>query len=68
MSVDDLRRITLAAIDAAGKTFQGKEYAVVVVVREIGGTGINAGSNVVGGKEKMIRVLDEAAAKLKGDA
>lgn len=68
MSVEDLRRITLAAIDAAGKTFQGKEYAVVVVVREIGGTGLNAGSNVVGGKEKMIRVLDEAAAKLRGDA
>lgn len=68
MSIDDLRRITLAALDAAAKRFEGKEYAVVVVVREIGGTGINAGSNVVGGKEKMIRVLDEAAAKLRGDA
>jgi hypothetical protein len=67
VSLEDLRRITLAAIDAAGKSFQGKEYAVVVVVREIGGTQLNVGSNVVGGKENMVRVLNEAASKLKGD-
>ncbi len=67
MSLEDLRRITLAAIDAAGKTFQGKEYAVVVLVREIGGTNLNVGSNVVGGREKMIRLLEEGANKLRGD-
>lgn len=67
MSVDEARLITKAAIDAATRTMRS-QYVVVVVVREIGGTGVNVGSNVVGGRENMLRVLKEGCDALKGDA
>lgn len=66
MSTEDLQRITKAAIDAGSAQFQGRDYAVVVVVREIGGGQLNVGSNTMGGKASMIRVLKEAAEALAG--
>lgn len=68
MSDVDLQRITQAAIDGATAQFAGKEYAVVVVVREIGGGRLNCGSNTMGGRATMIRTLDEAAAALRGSS
>lgn len=68
MSIDDIRRVTKAAIDAATRAMGNEQLAVVVVVREIGGTTVNVGSNLVGGKQNMIRVLQEGADALKGDA
>ncbi len=68
MSIEDARRVTKAAIDAATRAMGNQQLVVVVVVREIGGTGVNVGSNVVGGRENMLRVLKEGEDALKGDA
>jgi hypothetical protein len=68
VSDQDLERITQAAIDGATAQFAGGEFAVVVVVREIGGGRLNVGSNVMGGRATMIRTLEEATIALRGSS
>lgn len=68
MSDADLERITQAAIDGATAQFAGREYGIVVVVREIGGGRLNVGSNVMGGRPAMIRTLQEATDALRGSS
>lgn len=65
---DEATRIAGAALAAATRAMGTREFAVVVVVREIGGTGMKFASNAMGGREAMIRVLREGADALKGDA
>lgn len=66
-ATDEARRVAQAALDAATRAMGPQQFGVVVIVREIGGTGMQFTSNLMGGKENMIRVLREGADALKGD-
>lgn len=66
MSDEDLGAIAKAAIDGATSKFAGKNYAVVVVIREIAGTRVQAAGNMKAGREAMIRVLQETLDGLRG--
>lgn len=57
-----IRKIGQAAVRAAEASFDGKQYAVVVIVRELPfpGMPIDVATNINTGKEHILMVLDEA--------
>lgn len=70
MSRDDVRRIGEAAVKAAERQFLGKQYALVVIVGEVGTSGspINVATNITSGKEHVLRLLQEGLHVVRGGA
>jgi uncharacterized Ntn-hydrolase superfamily protein len=66
VSDEEIALVAKAALDGAAAAFNGRDYAVVVVVREIGGKRAKAAGNMMGGRETMIRTLQEAIDGLRG--
>lgn len=68
MSVDDVRRIGEAAVKAAEAQFEGKPYAVIVVVRELPDSGmpVNVATNITSGKRDVLGILEEARNAVRG--
>lgn len=68
MSLEKVRAIGEAAVKAAEAKFDGKPYAVVVIVRELPDAGmpINVATNITSGKTDVLRTIDEARAAVRG--
>ena len=62
------QKIGQAAVKAAESLFEGKPYAVIVIVRELPDAGmpINVATNITSGKPDVLRVMEEARAAVRG--
>lgn len=70
MSREDVQRIAEAALKKTVEEFGLRQYAVVVIVRELpfAGLPINVATNITSGAGDVLRVVREAVDAIRGGA
>ena len=67
-NAEKTRKIGEAAVKAAEAEFEGKPYAVIVIVRQLPDAGmpINVATNITSGKPDVLRIMEEARVAVRG--